>query len=410
MGFNVHKIREEFPILKETMHGKPLVYLDNGATTLKPKPVVDAIDYYYKKKTSNVHRGAYQLSSDATDLYEGARAKVRDFINAGSEMEIVFTKGATQALNLVAQSYGLTRLKPGDEILVSELEHHSSFLPWQYVAKVTGATLKFIPLSDEGRITVENTKSALTENTKVIAINYVSNVMGYIAPIKEIAALAHSVGAILTVDAAQALPHMKVDVQDLDCDFLSFSAHKMCGPTGTGVLYGKYDLLNAMEPIEFGGEMIDVVGEGTTSTWKDAPYRFEAGTPVIAGAIGLGAAIDYIEAIGYDNIVAQETKLRAHAISLMKEIKGVSIYNEGAETGIISFNVEGVHPHDMASIYDSEGICVRAGHHCAQPLMKWLRQPATVRASFYFYNTIEDVDAFISATRKGKEFFSDVFF
>ena len=409
MGFDVHQIREEFPILKTTMHGKPLIYLDNGATTLKPTSVVDAIDHYYKVKTSNVHRGAYQLSSDATDLYEGARVKVRDFINAKSENEIVFTKGATQALNLVAQSYGLHNLKAGDEILVSELEHHSSFLPWQYVARVTGATLKFIPLTDEGRITVESAKSMLTENTKVIAINYVSNVMGYIAPIKEIAALAHSVGAIITVDAAQALPHMQVDVQALDVDFLSFSAHKMCGPTGTGVLYGKYELLNEMEPIEFGGEMIDVVGD-LTSTWKNAPYRFEAGTPVIAGAIGLGAAIDYIQSVGYDNIVAQEKKLRDHAVAGMKEIEGLTIFNESAETGIISFNVDGVHPHDMASIYDAEGICVRAGHHCAQPLMKWLNQPATVRASFYFYNTIEDVDAFLAATRKGKEFFSDVFF
>ena len=410
MGFDVHNIREEFPILTETMHGKPLVYLDNGATTLKPKSVVDAIDYYYEVKTSNVHRGAYQLSSDATDLYEGARVKVRDFINAKSEEEIVFTKGATQALNLVAQSYGLNNLKAGDEILVSELEHHSSFLPWQYVARVTGATLKFIPLSEEGRITVENTKSVLSDKTKVIAINYVSNVMGYIAPIKEIAVLAHSVGAILTVDAAQALPHMQVDVQDLDCDFLSFSAHKMCGPTGTGVLYGKYELLNALEPIEFGGEMIDQVGEGVHSTWKNAPYRFEAGTPVIAGAIGLGAAIDFIKLVGYDNIVAQEKRLRDYAISQMKEIEGLTIFNESAETGIISFNLDGVHPHDMASIYDAEGICVRAGHHCAQPLMKWLCQPATVRASFYFYNTMEDVEAFIAATRKGKEFFSDVFF
>ncbi|MCL1948835.1 MAG: cysteine desulfurase [Turicibacter sp.] len=409
MGFDVHHIREQFPILKTTMHGKPLVYLDNGATTLKPKAVVDAIDHYYEEKTSNVHRGAYQLSSDATDLYEGARVKVRDFINARTENEVVFTKGATQALNLVAQSWGIHNLKAGDEILCSELEHHSSFLPWQYVARVTGATLKFIPLTEEGRITVENTKSVLTENTKVIAINYVSNVMGYIAPIKEIAALAHSVGAILTVDAAQALPHMKVDVQDLDCDFLSFSAHKMCGPTGTGVLYGKLDLLNVMEPIEFGGEMIDLVGD-VTSTWKDAPYRFEAGTPVIAGAIGLGAAIDFIETVGYENIVAQELKLRQHAIAGMKEIDGLTIFNEGAETGIISFNVDGVHPHDMASIYDAEGICVRAGHHCAQPLMKWLCQPATVRASFYFYNTMEDVEAFLAATRQGKEFFSDVFF
>ena len=409
MGFDVQKIREDFPILKETMHGRPLVYLDNGATTLKPRQMVEALNYYYEVKTSNVHRGAYQLSNDATELYEGTRVKVQNLINARSENEIVFTKGATQALNLVAQSWGLANLKPGDEILTSELEHHSSYLPWQYVARLTGAKLKYIPLTEDGRITVENTKSVFTAKTKAIAINYVSNVMGYVAPIKEIGALAHTNGAIISVDAAQALPHMAVDVQDLDCDFLSFSAHKMCGPTGVGILYGKFELLNAMEPIEFGGEMIDIVGE-TSSTWKDAPYRFEAGTPMIADAIGLGAAIDYLQTIGYENISAQEQLLRQHAIAGLQEIEGLKIFNEHAETGLISFNIDGVHPHDMASIYDAEGICVRAGHHCAQPLMKWLCQPATIRVSFYFYNTLEDVDAFLSATRKGKEFFSDVFF
>lgn len=406
---DIKRIREDFPILKEKMNDRPLVYLDSGATTLKPKAVVEAENYYNTKKTSNVHRGVYQLSNEATELYEGARLKVKALLNAKSELEIVFTKGATQALNLVAQSYGINHVKAGDEIVVSELEHHSSFLPWQYVAKVTGATLKYIPLDKTGRITVENAKKVITNKTKVVAINYVSNVMGYIAPIKEIAALAHEVGAIISVDAAQGVPHMKIDVQDLNCDFLAFSAHKMCGPTGTGVLYGKYEILNKMEPIEFGGEMIDIVGE-TESTWKDAPYRFEAGTPVISGAIGLGAAIDYLTGIGYDQIAEHECELREYAVEKLEALGGITIFNQAAETGIISFNIEGVHPHDAATIYDTEGICIRAGHHCAQPLMKWLCQPATLRASFYLYNTKEEVDIFIEATRKGKEFFSGVFF
>ena len=409
MAINVNRIRDDFPILKEEMNGHPLIYLDSGATTLKPKIVVEAENYYNTKKTSNVHRGVYQLSNEATELYEGARIKVKNLLNAKSENEIIFTKGATQALNLVAQSYGLSNLTEEDEIVVSELEHHSSFLPWQYVARITGAQLKFIPLDENGRITVENAKKVITDKTKVVAINYVSNVMGYIAPVKEIGELAHSVGAIISIDAAQAAPHMKIDVQDLDCDFLAFSAHKMCGPTGTGVLYGNYELLNSMEPIEFGGEMIDVVG-ATTSTWKDAPYRFEAGTPVISGAIGLGAAIDYLSEIGYENIARHERELRAYAVEKLEALGGITIFNREAETGIISFNIAGVHPHDAATIYDTEGICVRAGHHCAQPLMKWLCQPATLRVSFYLYNTKEEVDTFIEATRKGKEFFSDVFF
>lgn len=406
---DVNQIRKDFPILKEKMNDRPLIYIDSGATTLKPNVVVEAENYYNTKKTSNVHRGVYQLSNEATELYEGARKKVKSLLNAKSELEIVFTKGATQALNLVAQSYGLHNIKAGDEIIVSELEHHSSFLPWQYIAKVTGANLKYIPLDKTGRITVENAKKVITSKTKVVAINYVSNVMGYIAPIKEIAALAHEVGAIISVDAAQAVPHMKIDVQDLDCDFLAFSAHKMCGPTGTGVLYGKYELLNKMEPIEFGGEMIDIVGE-LESTWKDAPYRFEAGTPVISGAIGLGAAIDYLTAIGFDQIANHERELRNYAVEKLEALGGITIFNQDAETGIISFNIDGVHPHDAATIYDTEGICIRAGHHCAQPLMKWLCQPATLRASLYLYNTKEEVDIFIEATQKGKEFFSDVFF
>ena len=408
MALDVKKIRKDFPILQETMNGKPLVYLDSGATSLKPKVVMEALDYYNTKKTANVHRGVYQLSNDATELYEGARLKVKELINAQSAQEIVFTKGATQALNLVANSYGMANIGPGDEILVSQLEHHSSFLPWQHVARMRGATLKFIPLDETGRITAENTKKVINHKTKVIAINYVSNVMGYVAPIKEIAALARSVGAIISVDAAQAAPHLKIDVQDLDCDFLAFTGHKMCGPTGIGVLYGKYELLNGMEPIEFGGEMIDIVGD-TTSTWKAAPYRFEAGTPVIAGAIGLGAAIDYVTAIGYEAIIKHEQELRDYALEKLAALGGITIYNPGTDTGIITLNIKDVHPHDAATIYDTEGICIRAGHHCAQPLMKWLSQTATIRVSFYLYNTKEEVDALVRATKKAKEFFNHVF-
>jgi len=408
MAIDVHRIREDFPILKEKMNGRPLVYLDSGATALKPRVVIEAENYYNMKKTANVHRGVYELSGEATDLYEGARVKVKELLNAKTEQEIVFTKGATQALNLVAHSYGMINVKAGDEIVVSELEHHSNFLPWQHVARVTGAKLKYIPLDETGRITVENAKKVIGAKTKVVAINYVSNVMGYIAPIKELATLAHSVGAILSVDAAQAAPHLKIDVQALDCDFLAITGHKMLSPTGIGALYGKYHLLNEMEPVEFGGEMIDIVGE-TTSTWKDAPYRFEAGTPPIAGAIGLGAAIDYLRSIGYDQIAQHEQELRVYAIHQLKAMGGITIFNPEAETGIINFNIDGVHPHDAATIYDSEGICIRAGHHCAQPLMKWLCQPATLRATLYLYNTKEEVDALIEATRKGKEFFSSVF-
>ena len=408
MTIDVNQIRQDFPILQETMNGKPLVYLDSGATSLKPSVVVEALYHYNLKKTANVHRGVYRLGNEATELYEGARKKVADFIGA-RELEIVFTKGATEALNLVAMGYGLHHLKAGDEIITSELEHHSSFLPWQQVAKITGAVLKFVPLTEEGRITTENFKKVLSDKTKVVALNYVSNVMGYITPIKEICALAHEKGAIVSVDAAQAAPHLKIDVTDLNCDFLSFTGHKMTGPTGVGVLYGKYHRLKETEPVSFGGEMIDVV-EKENSTFKFPPYRFEAGTPVIAGAIGLGVAIDYIEAIGLDNIHAHEMELRKYAIEALKKIDDIRIFNENADTGIISFNIDGVHPHDMASVYDANGVCVRAGHHCAQLLMKWLKQPATLRASIYLYNTKADIDALVQATISGKEVFIDGIF
>ena len=408
MSLNVEKIREDFAILNQTMNGSPLVYLDSAATALKPKVVLDAIAHYYTKTSANVHRGVYKISNDATQMYEDARLTVAKFINAKSAAEIVFTKGATEALNLVAMSYGLHNLKPGDEILTTELEHHSSFLPWQNVAKITGATLKFIPLDADGRLRISNFKAVLTPQTKVVAINHVSNVMGYIAPIKEICEIAHQQDAIVIVDAAQAAPHLQIDVQDLDCDFLALTGHKIYGPTGIGVLYGKFDHLNAMAPVQFGGEMIDIV-EAKSSTFKDAPFRFEAGTPPIASAIGLAAGMNYLSSLGWDNVRQHELSLRDYALQQMAQVLGLKIFNPQTDTGILSFNIDMIHPHDMATVYDANGICVRAGHHCTQLLMKWLRQPATLRATLSIYNTTEDVDALIRATLLGKETFGDGF-
>ncbi|ERJ13356.1 aminotransferase class V-fold PLP-dependent enzyme [Haloplasma contractile] len=397
---DIKKIKNDFPVLVEN----DISYLDSAASTIKPRNVIDAINYYYEKLGVNVHRGVYKLSYDATERYELSRQRVADFINCKFD-EVVFTRGASNALNLVANSYGMANIEEGDEIIVSELEHHSSMLPWQHVAKEKNANLVYVPLSDEGRITVENFKKVLTEKTKVVALTYVSNVMGYITPIEEIIELAHEVGAIVTVDGAQAVPHMKVDVKALNCDFLSFSGHKMVGPTGIGVLYGKFELLQDMNPVEFGGDMIDYVYLHD-ATWKDAPYKFETGTPLIAGAIGLHAAIDYIESIGYDQIIQHEHKLKNYAIEQFHKIDGVTVFNETSDTGIISFNIDNVHPHDAASVFDQEGVCIRAGHHCAQPLMKYLNQIATLRASFYFYNDKKDVDRLVNAVKKAKEFFA----
>ena len=405
---DIEKLRKDFPILQETMNEKPLIYLDNGASSLKPVQVVQALTNYNTKKSANVHRGVYKLSNDATQLYENARQTVASFIGA-TKKEVVFTKSATESLNTIAMGYGLHYLKAGDEIVTSELEHHSSFLPWQNIAKLTGAKIRLIPLAPDGRITIENFESVLSSKTKVVAINYVSNVMGYITPIKEICEAAHKHGAIVTVDAAQAAPHLPINVAQLGCDFLSFTGHKMLGPTGVGVLYGKYDLLKKMPPVLFGGEMIDIV-EVESSTFKDPPYKFEAGTPVIAGAIGLGAAIKYLQSVGLANICAHEQTLQKYAVEQLQKIEGITVFNPAADTGIISYNVDGVHPHDMATVYDSAGICVRAGHHCAQLLMKWLKQPATLRASIYLYTTKNEIDQLIHTTILGKEAFENGFF
>jgi len=385
-----------------------LVYLDTAASSLKPIQVINKLNEYYQKYGVNVHRGVYNLSFVATEQYEKSRKKVSAFINAKFE-EIVFTRGASSALNLVASSYGLNNLTSDDEILVSELEHHSQVLPWQNVSNITGAKLIYIPLNKEGRITVENVKKVLTSKTKVVAINYVSNVMGYISPIKEIIELAHSVGAVVSVDAAQAAPHKKIDVVDLNCDFLAFSGHKMLGPTGIGVLYGKRDLLEAMPPIEFGGDMNDNVDKYEAS-WKEAPYKFETGTPPIAEAIGLGAAIDYLEEVGLEEIAEHELKLKDYTVEKIKELGGVTVYNPTSDTGIIAFNIDGVHPHDAITFFDGDNICMRAGHHCAQLVIRWLEVVATLRVSFYLYNTIEDCDKFVESLKNARDFFKSVGF
>ena len=397
---DINKIREDFYQFKDNPN---LAYLDNGASSLKPRQVIDKVDDYYKRLGVNVHRGVYRLSYEATDLYEEARTTIAKFINAKFE-EIVFTRGASQSLNLVAQSYGMDFINEGDEVITTELEHHSSHMPWFNVCKKKKATLKYIELDSEGRITVEAFKRVLSDKTKVVAITYVSNVMGYITPIKEIIKLAHEKGAIVTLDGAQAVPHMKIDVKELDCDFLSFSGHKMCGPTGIGVLYGKYHLLDKMDPIEFGGDMADTVRRDS-QTYKVPPYKFETGTPIIAGAIGLAEACKYLDNIGFDNIIKQEKYLRDKAIKELEKIDGVIIYNKSAETGIISFNIGGIHPHDAASVFDNNDVCIRAGHHCAQLITTWLNTIGTIRASFYFYNREEDIERFIKAVKEAKEFF-----
>ncbi|MEH7491095.1 cysteine desulfurase [Neobacillus niacini] len=408
---NVHDIRRQFPILDQEVNGKPLVYLDSSATSQKPIQVIETVEKYYKEINSNVHRGVHTLGTRATDAYEGAREKVRKFINAKSTQEVIFTRGTTTSLNTVAASYAAANLNAGEEIVITYMEHHSNIIPWQQVAKRTGAVLKYIPLQEDGTISLEDVKATVTANTRVVSVMQVSNVLGVINPVKEIAKIAHENGAIMVVDGAQSAPHMKIDVQDLDCDFLAFSGHKMCAPTGIGVLYGKKHLLENMEPIEFGGEMIDFV-HLQESTWKELPWKFEAGTPIIAGAIGLGAAIDFLNEIGLDNIAEHEHKLAAYALEKMSSVPGMTIYgplDSAKRAGLVTFNISDVHPHDVATVLDAEGIAVRAGHHCAQPLMKWLKASATARASFYLYNTEDDIDKLVEGLVKTKEYFSDVF-
>jgi len=404
---NVQELRKDFPILQEQVNGHPLVYLDSAATSQKPYQVLEALRKYYEHDNSNVHRGVHTLGSRATEAYELAREKVARFIHAPSPEQVIFTRGTTESLNMVAYGFARPRLKAGDEIVLTPAEHHSNLIPWQQVARVTGATLKYIPLQPDGTIRLEDVRDTLSPNTKLVAIAQVSNVLGTIHPIAEIAKLAHSVGAVIVVDGAQSVPHMPVDVRTLDCDFLAFSGHKMCGPTGLGVCYGKRRWLDEMEPNHFGGEMDGFV-ELYDSTWKDTPWKFEGGTPIIAGAVGLGAAVDYLSQIGMEEVREHDRKLTSYALDRLSKMDRLTIYGPGDEVhrgGLITFNLESVHPHDVSTVLDAEGIAIRAGHHCAQPLMRWLHVGSTARASFYLYNTESDIDALVQGLESAKEFF-----
>jgi len=403
-NFNVEELRKDFPILSKIVHGKPLVYLDNAATTHKPSSVLDAMRNYHHMHNGNPHRGAHYLSVMATDAYENTREKIRKFINAKSAEEIIFTRNATESLNLVAYSYGMNFINQGDEIVLCISEHHSNIVPWQQVAKTKGATLKFMYLNSDFRLSMDEVKEKITDKTKFVGIAQMSNVLGVIYPVKEIAEYAHSKGAVVLIDGAQSVPHIKVDVRDIDADFFVFSGHKMLAPMGIGVLYGKKELLEKMPPFLMGGDMIEYVQEQETS-YAELPFKFEAGTQNVEGAVGLSAAIDYLEKIGLDNIHEYELELTAYALEKMSEIPYIKIYGPKDienRSGAISFSIEGCHPHDVASIVDTYGVAIRAGHHCAQPLMKFLGAPATLRVSFYFYNTKEEVDVFIDSIKNAR--------
>lgn len=405
---DVESVRRDFPILSRQVNGKPLVYLDNPATTQKPKSVIDAISRYYETYNANVHRGAYRLAEESTAAYEGSREKIRAFLNAASTEEIIFTRGATESINLAAYAWGRANVGPGDEVLVTEMEHHSNMVPWQILAREKGAVLKHIPIEPDGTFDLARAKSLLTKKTKLLALTQVSNVLGTINPVKEMVLAAHDVGSLVLVDGAQSVPHMAVDVQDLGCDFLALSGHKMCGPTGIGVLYAKKSVLEKMPPFHGGGDMIRQVYLDH-STWNDLPWKFEAGTPDICGAIGLGVAVDYLVSVGMDAIRDHEHLLTARALDVLSKIPGVTIYgpaDPARRAGVVSFNVEGIHPHDLATIVDREsGVAIRAGHHCAQPLMNRLNVPATARAGFYIYNVPADVDRLAEGILKAKEIF-----
>jgi len=403
---DVWAVRRDFPILHQEVNGHPLVYLDNAASSQKPLRVIEAIDAYYRRYNANVHRGIHKLSEEATTAYEDARRKVARFINARTPKEVIFTRNTTESINLVAYSWGRANIREGDEILLTQMEHHSNLVPWQLLAQEKGARLRFIPVTDDGLLDLDAMDELITERTRLVSVVHMSNVLGTINPVEEIIHRAHEAGALVLLDGAQSVPHLKVDVQALDCDFLAFSGHKMCGPTGIGVLYGKRELLEAMPPFLGGGDMIrEVYLE--RSTWNSLPWKFEAGTPSIAQGIGLGYAVDYLTEIGMDAIHAHEQEVAAYALSRLSEIPGITIYGPPVKLrgGVVSFNLEGVHPHDMATILDAEGVAIRAGHHCAQPLMRRLGVVATARASFYLYNTCEEVDALVRAVEKARQVF-----
>ncbi|RME42650.1 MAG: cysteine desulfurase [Chloroflexi bacterium] len=403
---DVQAIRQDFPVLHQEVHGRPLVYLDNAASSQKPRVVIEALDEYYRRYNANVHRGIHTLSEQASAAYEEARRKVARFINARSAKEVIWTRNTTESINLVAYSWGRANIGPGDEILLTEMEHHSNLIPWQILAQEKGATLRFIPVTDDGYLDLDCLDDLLTERTKLVSVVHMSNVLGTINPVAEIGRRAHEVGAKILVDGAQSVPHLPVDVQALDCDFLAFSGHKMCGPTGIGVLYGKRDLLEAMPPFMGGGDMIREVYLDS-ATWNDLPWKFEAGTPAIAQAIGLGYAVDYLNSIGMEAIQQHEHGIIQYALEALSRVKGLTLYGPPADMrgGVATFNIPGVHPHDVSTILDSEGIAIRAGHHCAQPLMRRYNVPATARASFYLYNTPDEVDILIQGLEKAKAVF-----
>jgi cysteine desulfurase/selenocysteine lyase len=404
-ALDAQKLRADFPIFEQEIHGKPLAYLDSAVSSQKPRQVLDAMTHFYETSYTNVHRGVYTLSERATDAFEGAREKARAFVNAPSAREVIFLRNATEAINLVAYSWGLNNLGPGDVVLVTELEHHSNFVPWQYMAARTGAEFRMLPLDEKGELRLDALEQTVGDGAvKVVATNLVSNSLGTINPVEKLASWAHERGAIYVCDAAQAAPHRSVDVQELGCDFLAVSGHKMCGPSGVGFLWGKAELLEAMEPFLMGGHMIRQVRFERT-TWGELPHKFEAGTAPAAEAVGLGAAIDYLEAVGLDAIAAYEHELAASALEALAEVPGITLYGPAPErrAGIVSFNLDGIHPHDVAQVLDSEGIAIRAGHHCCQPLMTKLGVAATNRVSFYLYSLPEEIDRLVEGLHKARK-------
>ncbi len=402
---DVEKIRADFPILQQEVRGKSLVYLDNAASGQRPKHVIEAIKHVYEHDYSNIHRGVHTLSQRSTQAYEDARVKVQHFINAESEKEIVFTRGTTEAINLVAHTFGRSRLKAGDEVLISTMEHHSNIVPWQILRDETGIVLKVIPINEHGAFSLDDFRAQLTEETKLVSVMHVSNALGTVNPIKEMTAIAHERNIPVLVDGAQAIPHLAVDVQDLGCDFYAFSAHKMCGPTGVGVLYGKFKMLKSLPPYQGGGDMIESVTFEKT-TYAEPPARFEAGTPNIVGGIALGAAIDYLQSLGMNNIAAYEHELLEYGTQVLSEIPGLRIVGTAPnKASVISFVLDGIHPHDLGTILDNDGVAIRTGHHCAQPVMDFFKVPATARASFAFYNTKEEIDRLAEAIRKAIKIF-----
>lgn len=404
---DVQAIRGDFPVLDQTVNGRPLVYLDSAATAQKPRAVIEAVRRYYEHDNANVHRAIHALGERATIKYEEARQKVARFINAPETETVIFVKNATEAINLVAYGWAWHNLTSGDEILLSPIEHHSNLVPWQLAAKATGARLRFFNVTEDGRIRTDNLDDVITERTKLVAVTHASNVLGTIVPVQEIAAVAKQKGAVVVVDGAQSTPHMPVDVQALGCDFFALSGHKMMAPTGIGVLWGRRELLEKMEPFLGGGDMINSVSL-EDAKWADLPYKFEAGTPNIAGVIGLGAAIDYLNELGMENVLKHEQHIVKYAMRRLRELPGVTIYGPEERAGLVTFNVDGIHPHDLATILNEQGIAIRAGHHCAQPVMQWLGVPATARASFYIYNNEEDVDRLVAGIETAKEFFGHV--